>query len=137
MIQGSKVFKMSAVSLFLVILGLGAFCFAEEGAYWVQKLSPGCLFHQWTGLKCPGCGGTRASVLLLEGQVWGALKTNFFWLPSFLVLLFLYVEGWAQALDSALYKTYGGKISQIKCLLFPLYALFTVAFTVSRNIWDF
>lgn len=32
------------------------------------KLPP-CLFHKWTGLYCPGCGGTRAVRELLKGDV--------------------------------------------------------------------
>ena len=27
-----------------------------------------CLFHEWTGLYCPGCGGTRAIKALLSGH---------------------------------------------------------------------
>ena len=27
-----------------------------------------CLFHEWTGLYCPGCGGTRALKALLRGH---------------------------------------------------------------------
>lgn len=27
-----------------------------------------CLFHEWTGLYCPGCGGTRAVKALITGH---------------------------------------------------------------------
>lgn len=31
-------------------------------------IAPPCLFHVVTGLHCPGCGGTRAVVLLFSGH---------------------------------------------------------------------
>src|SRR5471032_2517827 len=37
---------------------------------------PVCLFHQLTGLNCPGCGATRALFALLHGQFLLALKDN-------------------------------------------------------------
>lgn len=30
---------------------------------------PPCLFHKFTGLYCPGCGGTRAFFALISGHV--------------------------------------------------------------------
>lgn len=36
-----------------------------------------CLFHELTGLYCPGCGGTRAVKALLRGE----LVTSFFYHP--------------------------------------------------------
>ncbi len=40
---------------------------------------PPCPLHLSTGLWCPGCGATRASFLLLHGDVAGALHFNALW----------------------------------------------------------
>jgi hypothetical protein len=37
---------------------------------------PVCMFHQLTGLYCPGCGGTRAAYSLLHAHWEAALKDN-------------------------------------------------------------
>jgi hypothetical protein len=37
---------------------------------------PVCPFHSATGLHCPGCGATRASHMLLDGDVSGAFGMN-------------------------------------------------------------
>lgn len=39
---------------------------------------PVCLFHQVTGLNCPGCGMTRAMYALLHGDFLTALRDNAF-----------------------------------------------------------
>ena len=33
------------------------------------KPLPPCVFHEFTGLYCPGCGGTRAVRFLIRGNV--------------------------------------------------------------------
>jgi hypothetical protein len=37
---------------------------------------PICLFHELTGLECPGCGGSRALYYALHGQILAALRCN-------------------------------------------------------------
>lgn len=37
---------------------------------------PICLFHQLTGLNCPGCGATRSFCALLHGHFQQAVKDN-------------------------------------------------------------
>ena len=37
---------------------------------------PPCLFHEWTGLHCAGCGSLRAFHALLHGDVARALSLN-------------------------------------------------------------
>lgn len=42
----------------------------------VMEMMPPCLFHQYTQLHCPGCGGRRCVTLLGEGHILGALRMN-------------------------------------------------------------
>ena len=37
---------------------------------------PACPFYQWTGLLCPGCGGTRALAALAHGHLAEAVRWN-------------------------------------------------------------
>jgi Protein of unknown function (DUF2752) len=41
-----------------------------------SRAYPQCLFHQITGLHCPGCGATRAVHALLHGHLIDALRFN-------------------------------------------------------------
>lgn len=40
----------------------------EMSGFRLTDWLPPCLFHKLTGLYCPGCGGTRAVVLLFTGH---------------------------------------------------------------------
>ncbi len=64
----------AVVLLVATTLGAGAVVFffnpSTHGFY------PICLFHQTTGLNCPGCGGTRALYALLHEYFRLALKDN-------------------------------------------------------------
>jgi len=40
------------------------------------RFFPRCVFHQLTGLHCPGCGGQRALHHLLHGEFGAALHHN-------------------------------------------------------------
>ena len=63
----------------------------SKNAHWL----PRCWFHEWTGLYCPGCGGTRALRALAHGQVADSLRLHPLVLPAvaftavFLVTLLL------------------------------------------------
>jgi len=56
-----------------------------------------CPFKKITGIPCPGCGGTRSTLMLLNGDVKGALLTNpisvVFIMSIFLSLVWLFVDG--------------------------------------------
>ncbi|MBX6314145.1 MAG: DUF2752 domain-containing protein [Isosphaeraceae bacterium] len=50
---------------------------------------PRCLFHEWTGLHCPGCGSLRALHHLLHGRIGTALGFNPLMVASLPWLLYL------------------------------------------------
>jgi hypothetical protein len=75
-----KISRHPALKLFTgvmaggILLGAGAVLyFFNPGQY---GFYPVCEFHQWTGLDCPGCGGTRAVYQLLHGRYSRALQDN-------------------------------------------------------------
>ena len=53
---------------------------------------PKCLFHEWTGLYCPGCGGTRALYALLHGNLKTSLHNNLLLIPAGLTAAALLVK---------------------------------------------
>ncbi len=66
-------------------VGLGAgFIAAHAAAYgffagrspYTETIFPPCILLHFTGLQCPGCGGTRAMFSLLHGDVATSLAMN-------------------------------------------------------------
>jgi len=58
----------------MAIVGAGAVVFFFNPG--THRFYPVCMFHQLTGLNCPGCGSTRALYALLHGNLPLALKDN-------------------------------------------------------------
>jgi hypothetical protein len=53
-----------------------------------SHLYPRCVFHALTGLRCPGCGATRALYHLLHADISSAIRFNAFFVmfaPALLV----------------------------------------------------
>ncbi len=63
-----------------VLAGAALLYFFPPGQTWFY---PRCIFHQVTGLDCPGCGGLRAAHQLLHGHVRAAFALN----PLLVVIL--------------------------------------------------
>ncbi|MBR4253967.1 MAG: DUF2752 domain-containing protein [Lentisphaeria bacterium] len=57
-----------------------------------SKWLPKCMFHQWTGLYCPGCGSTRALSAMLHGDVKASLHNNLLLFPLFSLIVVLIVK---------------------------------------------
>ena len=57
----------------LLVLGCVVLFFFDPRQY---HFYPTCLFHQMTGLLCPGCGSLRALHQLLHGHLVSAFRFN-------------------------------------------------------------
>jgi hypothetical protein len=56
----------------VVVVAAALFTYDPAG----KNALPGCLFHDLTGLYCPGCGSCRALHQLLNGHLEAALELN-------------------------------------------------------------
>jgi Protein of unknown function (DUF2752) len=68
-------------TVIIVMIGLGVAMAAALAVLFLfnptnHAFYPVCMFHQITGLNCPGCGSTRALHELLHGHVLAALHSN-------------------------------------------------------------
>lgn len=127
--------------LFLVFLFLAPFFayflahfFGAFLAQFVTNISPGCVFYDLTGIKCPGCGGTRAMTALLQGDWKKALQFNIYWLPTLYILLVEYANAWLVVFERQYQYP---KWTKFRIISLQTYAWGIVAFMVARNIWDF
>ena len=48
----------------------------------LSERMPSCLFHEKTGLFCPGCGATRSALDLSNGDWFGAMRNNVLFVSS-------------------------------------------------------
>ncbi len=83
-----KAIRPVAVTVSLAVAavaGLVLFCFDPRHYHFY----PVCLFHQTTGLLCPGCGALRASHQLLHGHLATAFRFNPMLIVSLPVLAWL------------------------------------------------
>jgi hypothetical protein len=88
-----------------------------------------CPFHGLTGLWCPGCGLTRATHQLLNGNLVGALSRNLL-LP---IMLALALWAWAAwALRSTGRPTRG--LDVIPNVAWVVFGVGALAFAVVRNL---
>jgi len=60
--------------IWLVLIEVAALVLVLGAAYF--QLPIGCPFKAITGYPCPGCGGTRALIALLHGQIIEAIMIN-------------------------------------------------------------
>lgn len=108
----------------LIIIGVGIILmllFFSTGIN-VLLLYPPCTFHEITGLSCPGCGGTRAFIALLHGDI---MKCIYYY-PPLLYSITVYILFMARC---TLYVFFGFKKSHNGAILKYIYIFIALVFT--------
>jgi hypothetical protein len=121
------------ILLFPVLLVSGLLLgWAEVGTAGVL---PKCVIHEWTGLHCPGCGGTRAFQALAHGDLIGALGMNPFGVG---VIVYLALLALRTSWEAAFPDRHWRRLPFSDRAAWGLVALLLV-FTVLRNLpwWPF
>jgi hypothetical protein len=97
----NRIFRLVSITAAGAILLLYFFVEPRNGNL------PKCLFHELTGLYCPGCGGQRSLHALLNGHVLTAISYNLLFvllLPLLVYFLFRFVSGKKYKASSFIYK---------------------------------
>ena len=124
--------RVVCVTALLSCLFVLCYAYSSQISEWVTALSPGCVFRRLTGIKCPGCGGTRAFKELLHGHIIEALRYNMYWLPSFFILLQeLVVRGFRISCETHPRYYRSVYVPSLKTC-----ALITLLWVVLRNVFD-
>lgn len=79
-------------------VGLIAWSMIDLGNAEHARFAPRCVFHEATGLLCPGCGAGRALHRLLHGELWLAFGNNPYFvlfLPVAVIWAVMVGLGWA------------------------------------------
>ena len=104
--------------------------------YWFinKKFNIGipCVYHELTGLYCPGCGLTRMIFYLLSFDFYHAFRSNmlmFIIIPFFVVLIADYIVSYIKYNKPLIYK--------IKPVYWIILLVIAVIFGVARNIFPF
>lgn len=106
-------------------LGLGAIAaWLALGLLDAKVPMPKCAFRAWTGLYCPGCGGTRAARALLSGDLIGALRQNALLPLTLAVVVVALVRGVRSAREARPMSWHiGGRAAQAAVLVVLGYAV--------------
>ena len=90
---------------------------------------PECPFHAWTGLLCPGCGGTRAIAALLRGDLMAAWQLN-----SLVVALLPFALAYGAVVAMRTWRGERARWPEIPAMVWGMVGAATMVFGTVRNL---
>lgn len=117
------------IAVFATVVLAVMYAFLDPAQF---SIFPRCVFHQITGLNCPGCGGQRAIHHLLHGDFSGALHFNAL-LVVLLPLGFWTLARWA--LKAFTGRTFPTPFVHVRWIW--MLVIVVIAFGVIRNLPGF
>lgn len=84
-----------------------------------------CIFHKFTGFYCPGCGGNRAIISLMQLDFYKAIRYNLL-ITIFISVFFI----------NCFFKYIFNKQIKYSNLFWDIILIITILFAILRNIPD-
>lgn len=116
-----------------ILLGIGSGILAAVAVFYLlgrQGIGIGCPVYQLTGLRCPGCGNSRAVLALLRLDFSGAFRYNLLFLPELFYLLWVIGKSSLSYLRTGHFR-YQTKAWWLDAALLVLLLLWSIF----RNLW--
>ena len=110
--------KKVLLSIGIILAGIAGSLLLCFGYPVARKFFPTCPFYQLLHLYCPGCGSTRATFYLLNGDIPGVFRSNPIYLPTIFLLLFILVS----------------KNKTVRPLILKIWIAIIILFWICRNL---
>ena len=118
----------------LFLIGLTIASVAAVAVFYLlarKGIGIGCPLYHFTGLRCPGCGNSRAAIALFEGNLRLALKMNFLFPLEFGYLLWVAVCCGVSFLKNGRFQ-YHPRWAWVDGLILAVVVLWGIC----RNFWN-
>lgn len=96
--------RVAVVAALFIILGTAYGILVSVVHYGIP-----CIFHEITGLKCPGCGITSGIVCLMHFDFYGALRNNAFIFLIIPYILTVFIHTSLEYIRTGKYRLSTGK----------------------------
>jgi hypothetical protein len=122
----SSIAQIMFITIAVIVLSLLYFFYPATSV----SFHPKCIFHELTGLYCPGCGSQRATSALLHGNLMAALRFNILFVIS---IPFIVYSAFVYTWNAFSKKKLQQKIFHSRVFIWSCFVV-VLAFGILRNL---